>query len=71
MSPHLGDIEIFRKAKVLVDTRGPKGAKNKALENMAAMLDRKDVPGIAVWRQVIRAIDELERTVPAPGERIN
>ncbi len=62
------EVEIYRAAKVLVDSRGPAGAKAKAMENMKVMLDRRDVPGIAVWRRIIRAIDEMQRTEPGTGE---
>lgn len=27
--------------------------------------------GIAVWRLILKAIDDIERTEPKPGERVN
>ena len=34
-----------------------------------AMLDRSDQDGAAVWRRIVAAINELQRTEPKLGER--
>ncbi len=34
-----------------------------------AMLDEGDLDGAAVWRQIVAAINELQREEPKPGER--
>lgn len=34
-----------------------------------AMLDKGDLDGAAVWRQIVAAINELQRKEPAVGER--
>ena len=35
------------------------------------MLDRGDLDGYAVWRQVLKAVEELLREEPREGERVN
>lgn len=67
----IDDIEIYRSAKVLVDSRGPDGARERATENMQTMVARRDVEGIAVWRLILKAIDDIERTEPESRERMN
>lgn len=37
----IDDIEICRSAKVLVDSRGPAGARERATENMQTMIERR------------------------------
>jgi hypothetical protein len=34
-----------------------------------AMLDKGDLDGAAVWRQIVAAVNEIERKEPAEGER--
>ena len=34
-----------------------------------AMLDRGDLDGAAVWRRIVAATNELQRTEPDAGER--
>ena len=36
-----------------------------------AMLDKGDVGGYGVWRQVLKAVEELLREEPREGERVN
>jgi hypothetical protein len=33
------------------------------------MLDKGDLDGAAVWRQIVTAVNELQRPEPKPGER--
>ena len=37
--------------------------------NAEAMLDKGDLDGAAVWRQIVSAINELQRKEPEVGER--
>ena len=32
------------------------------------MLDRDDMDGFAVWKQIVKAVEEAQRTEPALGE---
>ena len=34
-----------------------------------AMLDKGDLDGAAVWRQIVAAVNDLQREEPGPGER--
>ena len=35
------------------------------------MLDKGDLEGYAVWKRILKAAEELVRTEPAPGARVN
>ena len=35
------------------------------------LLAEGDVDGVATWRAIIRAVEELQRTVPRDGEQMN
>ena len=36
-----------------------------------AMLDKCDLDGYAVWRRILKAVEELQRVEPMEGERVN
>ncbi len=36
-----------------------------------AMLERADLDGYAVWKRVLRAVEELQRAVPKSGEAVH
>ncbi len=36
-----------------------------------AMLDKGDLDGYAVWKRVLKAVEELLREEPREGERVN
>ncbi len=61
------DLDIFRAAQVLVKRHG-EDAPIKAAMRADAMLEKGDLDGYAVWRQIIRAVEELGRAEPGPGE---
>jgi len=62
------ELDIFRSAKLLVDQHGEDATTHAAM-NADAMLDRGDMDGKRVWLRIMRAIEELQRTEPGPGER--
>ncbi len=35
------------------------------------MLEAGDLDGYAVWRRILRAVEELARVEPVDGERVN
>ncbi len=43
----------------------------KRVDHSGAVLENGDVDGYAVWRRILRAVEELVRKEPAKGERIN
>ena len=62
------EVDIYRSAHTLVQQHG-EGAAIQAAMEADAMLDKGDLDGVAVWRQIVEAINELQRQGPAAGER--
>jgi len=64
----VNDPDIWRAAKLVVDRHGeeaPIHAAQRADELMAI----GDTEGWEVWKRISRAVDELLRAEPLPGER--
>ena len=59
----LSNLDIFRSANTLVKRYG-----NDAPIH-AAMLDKGELDGYAVWKRVLRAVEELQRAELTEGER--
>jgi hypothetical protein len=57
------DIDIWRSAKILVDNHGA-DAPVVASMRAAEMINRGDGEGLAVWKRIMAAIDELLNTTP-------
>ncbi len=36
-----------------------------------AMLEKGDLDGCAVWKWIVRAVEEIQGTVPKPGEAVH
>ena len=64
------DLDIFRSAQVLVTHHG-EDAPIEAAMRADAILDKGDLEGYAVWRRILRAVEELLRSEPIEGERVN
>ena len=62
------DLDIFRSANLLVKQHGEDAPIHAAMR-ADAMLEAGDLDGYAVWRRVLRAVDELQETKPGPGAR--
>jgi len=58
------DIDIWRSANVLVKQHG-EDAPIQAAMRADAMLAKGDMDGYAVWKRIIRALEELQSTAPA------
>ena len=59
------DIDIFRTAKAfLIDQHGEAAAINAAMR-ADKLLEAGDTDGCAVWRRVIRVIEELQQRSPS------
>ena len=67
MTPNL---DIFRSANVLVKRHGEDAPIEAAMWE-DAMLDKGDLDGYAVWKRILRAVEELQGTDPAPGTRVH
>ena len=64
------DLDIFRSASVLVKHHG-KDAPIHAAMKADAMLEKGDLDGYAVWRRILRAIDEMGNTTPGADQAMN
>ena len=62
------DLDIYRSAQVLVKRHGQDAPIHAAMR-ADAMLDKGDLGGYAVWKRVLRAVEELQRAEPGPGVR--
>ena len=62
------DLDVYRSAHDLIQQHG-EGAAIQAAMKADAMLDKGDLDSAAVWRQIVAAINELQRKEPAVGER--
>jgi len=64
------DLDIYRSANLLVKQHG-KDALIEAAMRADAMLEAGDLHGYAVWKRVLRAVEELQGTAPKPGEVVH
>jgi len=62
--------DIWRVAKLLVKTHG-ENAEAIAAQHVDARLAEGDMVGRDMWRQVLAAVQELQRVKPRDGERVN
>ena len=62
------NLDIYRSAHALIQQHGDAAAIEAAMK-ADAMLDEGDLDGAAVWRQIVAAINELQRGKLKPGER--
>ncbi len=61
------DLDIFRSANVLVKHHG-EDAPIQAAMRADAMLEAGDLDGLAVWKRILRAVEELQGMAPKSGE---
>ncbi len=64
------DLDIWRSAQVLVKQHGQDAPIQVAMR-ADAMLDKGDLDGVAVWKRILRAVEELVRVELTEGERVN
>jgi hypothetical protein len=64
------NLDIYRTASVLIREHGEDAAL-EAAQRADAMLERGDLEGAAVWRRVLKAVEEMQRKERAPGEQAN
>ena len=64
------DLNIYRSARVLVKRHGEDAPIHAAMR-ADELLEAGDLDGVSVWRRVLRAVEELQGTVPKPGEAIH
>ncbi len=61
-------LDIYRSAQVLIRQHGD-DAGLQAAQRADDMLDRGDMDGLAVWKRILAAVEEIARTEPADGEQ--
>ncbi len=66
----ISDLDIYRSANLLVKRHG-EDAPIEAAMRADAMLESGDLEGCAVWKRVLRAVEELQGTVPGLGEAVH
>ena len=64
------DLDIYRSAQTLVKHHGQDAPIHAAMR-ADAMLDKGDLDGYAVWKRILRAVEELQRVEPGPGAQVN
>ncbi len=62
------DLDIYRSANTLIKQHG-EDAPIEAAMRADAMLEAGDLDGLAVWKRVLRAAEELQGT--GPGARVH
>ena len=60
------DLDIYRSANILVKQHG-QDAPIEAAMRADAMIEAGDLGGYAVWKRVLRAVEELQGVEPGPG----
>jgi hypothetical protein len=65
----IGDLDIFRAAKLVIDNHG-EDASLYAAARTAVLAGEGDLDGAAIWRQITAAVEELQRE-RRPDEAVN
>ncbi len=64
------DLDIWRSANTILEQHGQDAPIHAAMR-ADAMLEKGDLDGYAVWRRILRAVEELQRADPALGARVH
>ena len=64
------DLDIYRSANILVKQHG-QDAPIEAAMRADAMIEAGDLGGYAVWKRVLRAVEELQGTAPKSGDAVH
>lgn len=66
----IDDREIWRAANILLKRFGEDAA-TEAAQRADELFERGDSDGCAIWKLIRVAVNELSRTKPVGGERVN
>ncbi len=66
----ISDFDIYRAANIVIERYG-KDAQIHSTKRASAMLDKGDLDGYAVWKRILRAVEELQGTAPKSGEAVH
>ncbi len=61
------DLDIYRSANLLIGQHGETAATHAAME-ADRLLAKGEMAGKRTWARIMRAIEELQRQEPGPGE---
>ena len=64
------DLHLYRSANLLVEQHG-EDARVHAAMRADAMLEKGTLDGLATWKQILRVVEELQRTAPESGEAVH
>ncbi len=64
------DLDIYRTANLLVKHHG-EDAPVEAATRADPMLEAGDLDGYAAWKRILKAVEELQGTVPKPGKAVH
>jgi len=64
------DLDIYRSAQALIKQHG-QDAPIEAAMQADAMLEAGDLDGCAVWKRILKAVEELQGQEPKPGEAVH
>ena len=64
------DFDIYHSANLLAKRHG-QDAPVEAAMRADAMLEADDLEGYAVWKRILRAVEELQRVEPRPGGKVH
>lgn len=66
----IDDLNIYRAANELIKQHGD-DAPIRAAQRADAMLDKGDLDGLAVWKRILAAVDELLAKERPEGEAVH
>ncbi len=64
------NLDIWRSARVIIRKCGEDAPIHTAMR-ADAMLEAGDLDGYAVWKRILRAVEELQGTEPKMGEAVH
>ena len=64
------NLDIYRAANLLIERYG-EDASIHASMSADAMMEKGDLDGFAVWRLIIKAVDELEANGPPASTKLH
>jgi hypothetical protein len=64
------DLDIYRAANVIIERYG-KDAQIHSTKRASAMLDKGDLDAYAIWKRILRAVEELQKAAPKSGEAVH
>ncbi len=64
------DLDIWRSANLLVKQHGD-DAPTHAATRADELLEAGDLDGLATWKRILKAVEEIQGAGPRPGEAVH